>query len=370
MKANIKFQISWMCVCIIALSACHSKDEGKAQNASSIPMVTVSEASIKSFQGNITVSGIATANQEVMVYAMCNGYVRSWSHDIGESVKKGETLAILDNPELKQEQIKAKAELDGTKSIYDRLQSVYKKTPELVPMEQVDESKAKYESAQAQLEAVNSQIEYLNVTSPFDGVVTNRYVDIGAVVQDGLSRPGIEPLFKVQDVSTIRVNVNIPEVNAPYISKGTPVKVVFPDLPNNDFTGKVSRISYGLSEDTKTMLVQIDIDNKSGKIHPGMYAKINFQVSSQVNTLSIPNQAISVYEEEVSVYKAVPVDSTGGNLNWSAGVKCRLQKLKIKIGIQETDRSEIPNSDLKEGDKVVVSGKNQCSPGAIVIAKE
>jgi len=356
---------------IIFFSACHSSDKDKNESASivNLPVVLVSQPQTKSFENSFTVAGEAMANQEVKLFAMGNGYVKTWKYDIGDVVKKGSVLAVLANPELVEEQEKAKAELDGDASIYNRLEAVYKKTPELVPLQQVDESKAKYESAVAALNVVDSEIAYLTVKAPFDGIIANRYVDAGAIVQNGLDRPYTEPLFKIQDISTIRVNVSIPEVNSPYITQGTPVSITFTDLPNTVFNVTVSRIAYSLNEDTKTMLVQVDLSNKNHLIHPGMFANVTFTTSAADSSLSVPNQAIGTYEQENFIYKITPVDSTSANLNWSDGVKCIVKKVNVQVGVHNARYIQIKYGGLKAGDKIIVSGIAQCADGSTVIAK-
>lgn len=373
MKTKRNFLAVFLVLLIsVFLNACHSSEangDNVSQQNINLPQVLVAQPQVKGFENSISLAGQAMANQEVKLYAMGNGYVKMWKYDIGDEVKKGKVLAVLGNPELMEEQEKAKAELDGDADIYNRLESVYKKTPELVPLEQVDEAKAKYESAVAGLNVVDSEISYLTVRAPFDGIITNRYVDTGAIVQNGLDRPYTEPLFKIQDVSIIRVNVSIPEINSPYIVPGTPVNVAFVDLPNSIFNGKVSRIAYGLSEDTKTMLVQIDLANKDHQIHPGMFANVSFQVSSTDSTLSVPNQAIGSYEQENYVYKIIPVDSNSTNLNWGNGVKCIVKKVNVQLGTRTANYSQIKYGGVKAGDRIVVSGSAQCADGSIVIAK-
>ncbi len=259
--------------------------------------------------------------------------------------------------------------MDGVTSIYNRLESVYKKTPELIPMQQVDESKAKYESALAALNALNTQITYLTVRAPFDGVITNRYIDTGAVVQDGLSNQNASPLFKIQDISIIRLNVSIPEINSPNITKGTPVRITFSDLPNTVLTGMVSRISYGLNEETKTMLVQIDLSNKDKMIHPGMFANVIFTTSSTDSTLAIPNQSVENYEQQTFIYKVTPLDSASTGLNWETGVKCLVKKINVQLGNHSNDYSQVKHLILKSNERIIISGSAQCSDGSIVIAK-
>lgn len=353
----------------LILSSCHSSNEIKKDSAvANIPSVLVALPQIRKLPNSFSIAGVAVANQEVKLFAMGNGYVKKWRYDIGDEVKKGAMLAQLENPELVEEQEKAKAELDGDAAIYNRFEDVYKKTPELIPLEQVDEARAKYGIAVAALNVVDSELSYLKVRAPFDGIITNRYVDTGAIVQNGLDRPLTEPLFKIQDISVIRVNVSVPEVNSPYILKNTPVSVAFVDLPNMVLNTTVSRIAYGLSEDTKTMLVQIDLSNKEHKIHPGMFANVTFMISGADSALSVPNQAVDNYEQQTFIFKVTPVDSAGSN--WKAGVKCIVKKVNVEIGIRNEEYSQVKYGDLLPKDKVIIAGSSQCSDGSIVIAKE
>ncbi len=372
MKAENRFLISSAFLIIAgAFSACHSSDEDKNKGATTLnlPNVVVTHPQIREMQNSFELAGEAMANQQVKLFAMEDGYVKQWTHDIGDMVRKNEVLAVLVNPDIIQQQEKAQAELEGDAAIYKRFDEVYKKTPELVPLEQVDEAKAKYGSAQAALDAINSRITYLTVRAPFDGMITSRYVDTGAIIQNGLNTLKSEPLFEIKDISIIRVNVPVPEINSPSVTKGTPVKVTFVDLPNTIFNGKVSRISYGLNQDTRTMLAQIDLSNKNHLIHPGMFANVQFMVSVSDSALSIPNEAIGSYEQQNYVYKAVPVDSTSSGLNWDAGVKCIVKKVFIQLGIRSSKYSQINYSLIKPGDNVVVSGNALCADGSVVIAK-
>ena len=134
--------------------------------------------------------------------------------------------------------------------------------------------------------------------------------------------------------------------------------------------GKVSRIAFGLNEDTKTMLVQIDLQNKDHIIHPGMFANVTFNVSFSDSTLSVPNQAVGSYEQQTFIYKVIPIDSGSPNLNWENGVKCIVKKVNVQLGIHTADYSQIKYGGLKAGDRVIISGNGQCADGSQVIAKE
>ncbi len=371
MKAKSNRLISSVFLIIAgAFSACHSdEDKNKKTETLNIPGVIITNPKIAKMQSSFSVAGEAMPNQEVKLYAMEDGYVKIWTHDIGDMVRRNEVLAVLENPDIMQEKEKAQAELEGDEAIYKRFDEVYKKTPELVPLEDVDKSKARYGSALAALDAINSEITYLTVRAPFDGIITNRYIDTGAIIQNGLKSLTSEPLFEIKDISIIRVNVPIPEINSSSVKKGTPVKISFIDLPNTVFTGDVSRISYGLNQDTRTMLAQIDLNNKDHVIHPGMFANVQFMVSVTDSALTVPNEAIGSYEQQNYVYKAVPVDSASAGLNWDSGVKCIVRKVYVQLGIRNGVMSQINYSSLKATDNVVISGNAQCADGSTVIAK-
>ena len=117
------------------------------------------------------------------------------------------------------------------------------------------------------------------------------------------------------------------------------------------------------------MLVQIDLSNKEHTIHPGMFANVNFNISSADSTISVPNQAIGSYEQQSFIYKVTPVDSTATNLNWNNGVKCIVKKVNVKLGIRTSDYCQLKYGDIKPVDKIVISGNAQCADGSLVIAK-
>ncbi len=339
------------------LSSCGNKKEEqqtKTENRN-VPTVLVSNPQTHQFDASLQIAGTAKPNQQVKLFAMTNGYLQQLKVDIGDFVKEGQTLAVMENPELLSEKAKLEAELKGKRSIYERLKAIYDKTPQLTTIAEVEKAEAEYESIKAQLNNVLLQINYLNIKAPFSGVIVNRFVDKGSIIQSGLNDANAMPLFEIQDVQPIRLTVEVPETDAALIGQGTKVTVTFPELPNQTFSATVSRIAYGLNEVTRTMKVEIDLLNKDLKIRSGMYAKVEIERSGHKNVLSVPNEAIGNVKGQSYVYVIE------NNV-------CK--KVEVKTGLRDEKFTELLNAEIKSTDKIVVQGKEFCSNGAVVNATE
>ena len=341
---------------MLLLSSCGNKtneQQTKTENRN-VPTVLVSNPQTHQFNAALQISGTAKPNQQVKLFAMTNGMLHEVNVDIGDFVKQGQTLATLDNPELIQQKAKAEADLNGKKSIYDRLKSVYDKTPQLTTIAEVEKAQAEFESAKATLNGLQSQINFLQIQAPFAGVITNRFADKGAIIQSGLNNPNAMPLFELQDLQPIRLTVDVSETDAAVISKGTKIEVAFPELPNSKYTATVSRIAYGLDETTKTMKVEIDLPNTDLKIRSGMYAKVVIERSGHKDVLSVPNEAIGNVKGQSFVF----VVSDG-----------KVKKVEVKTGLRDEKFTELLSGEIISTDKIVVQGKEFCSDGATVNVK-
>jgi RND family efflux transporter MFP subunit len=261
---------------------------------------------------------------------------------------------VLENPELLSEKSKLEAELKGKKSLYERLKNIYDKTPQLSTIADVEKAEADYESAKAQLNGLQSQINFLQVKAPFAGVITNRFADKGAIIQSGLNNSNSMALFEVQDLQPIRLTMDIPETDAVLTDKNTKVEITFPELPNGKYSATVSRIAYGLNENTRTMKIEIDLPNKDLKIRSGMYAKVEIKRSGHKDVLSVPNEAIGNVKGQSFIYVVE------NNI-------CK--KVEIKTGIRDEKFTELLGGEIKETDNVVIQGKEFCSNGATVQIK-
>ncbi|HEX9509473.1 MAG TPA: efflux RND transporter permease subunit [Puia sp.] len=342
---------------LLVLSSCgRNKATGPQtqQGNRNIPIVLVTNPQEHPFNATLQITGTAKPNQSVKLYAMTSGYLTQLKADIGDFVKQGQVLAILENPELLRDKERLEAELKGKQSIYERLKSIYEKTPQLTTIAELERTEAEYKIVQAQLNALLLQISYLNVKAPFSGVITDRLADKGAVIQNGLNNNNSTPLFELQDLQPIRLQVEVPETDVILIGKTTKADISFPELPGAKYRATVSRVAYGLNENTKTMKIEIDLPNSNLKIRPGMYAKVEIQTIGHKDVLSVPNEAIGNVKGQSYVFVA----ENG-----------KIRKVNVKTGIHDDKYTELLEAPIKETDKIVVQGKELISDGAIVQTK-
>lgn len=349
---NIK-SIAVFAVLLSTLISCNNQEKETEQTATNdkIQKVEVVKPEQRSFTAQVLITGTARPNQIVTLYAMESGMLMQMRKDIGDKVKQGEILAALGNPELQQQQIKWQAETKAKKANYDRLNSVYEKTPALTNIQMVENAEAEYLSAKANLDAVNNRIGFLNIKAPFSGIITKRFVDKGAMIQSGLSQSNPQSLFELQEINPIRLTIPVPESDAVGIQKGMEVEVTLPELSGKSFMAKVSRTSNVLDPMSKTMQVEIDLENPDGKILSGMYAKVLLQINSRVNILSLPIMAKVSHKNEDYVL---------------AVVDGKVKRLQVKIGLSNQDYFEVLNDEITAETQVIVQGKSLVKPEQIV----
>jgi CzcA family heavy metal efflux pump/RND family efflux transporter MFP subunit len=364
-KSRIKMRLNQTIILItigiplilMSFSSCGNKKEGqqtKTENRN-IPTVLVANPQTHLFNASLQISGTAKPNQHVKLFAMTNGMLREVNVDIGDFVMQGQTLATLVNPELLQQKARAEADLNGKKSIYERMKNIYEKTPQLTAIAEVEKAKSDYESAVATMNAYTAQADYLVIKAPFAGVIVKRFFDRGATIQSGLNSSNALPLFELQDLQPIRLQIDIPETDAVVISQGTKAEIEFPEMPLVKISATVSRIAYGLDETTRTMKVEIDLQNGDLTIRPGMYAKVEIQRSGHKDVLSVPNEAIGNVKGQSFIYLV----QDG-----------KVKKTEVKTGLRDEKFTEVLNAGIKPTDRIVIQGKEFCSDGALVNVKE
>jgi RND family efflux transporter MFP subunit len=348
-------------------------------------------------ENSLTISGEFKPFQEIDVHAKVAGYIKTIYVDVGSHVKGGQTLAILEVPELKAELAgtdasvrRAKEEIRRAQgdlvraqsghvaahSMYARLSQAAEQRPGLVAQQDVDnaqakdlEAEAQVSSAQAALDAAQQTLEvaqatqkqysalsdYTNITAPFTGVVTVRYADTGALIAAGTSSSTQSmPVVRLAEESKLRLVLPIPESLAAQIRLGDPVKVHVQAL-NQDYVGKVSRFASALDLQTRTMETEIDFENKDGRLLPGMYAETVLRLAQTKNSLLVPLEAITRDQGEARV---LVVNGKG-----------TVEERKITLGTQGKRRVEVL-SGLNEGDRVVIGNQSQFRKGEKVVTKE
>lgn len=326
--------------------AIFNNDSLKVQN------VEVMNPLSRSFVNEILITGTAEPNREVMLHAMQSGSLKSIYKDIGDLVRKGEVIAVLENPEFAWQKQTLDVELKSKKIVYDRLKSIREKTPALTTLQEVDDAEAVCLLLEAKIKSINDQMAFLQVKAPFSGIITERYVDEGAMIQNGINNSSAQALFQIQEISPIRLNIPLPETNAREVKKGMTVTVTFPELPGQTFAAKVSRTSNSLDYKSKTMRVETDLPNRNRMIKPGMYAKAFMQLSIKEDVMSLPVTAQVMKGKKPYV---MIVEENG-----------KVKQVALQKGLSDKDYFEVLNTDISKDSKVIIKGKGFVKPDQIV----
>lgn len=337
------------------LSACNNT-ENNTENTPTTQTTKTQNVEVvvpenRSFTAEILITGTAQPNQIVTLYAMESGMLKQIRKDIGDKVKQGEVIATLENPELAQQQVKLTAQLNAKKANYERLNSVYKKTPALTNIQTVENAEADYYAAKADLDAVNSKLSFLTINAPFSGIITKRFVDKGSMIQNGLNEDNPQAIVELQEIDPIRLTIPVPESDAVAIKKGMDVSVTFPELSGEKFEATISRTSHALDPKSKTMQVEIDLENTDDKIMTGMYAKILLQVGSRENILSLP--VITKVRHKNEDYVLIVENK-------------KVKRLPVKIGLSDKDFFEVLNAEITKETQIIINGKGLVNPGQVV----
>ncbi|MBN4052105.1 efflux RND transporter periplasmic adaptor subunit, partial [Cytophagaceae bacterium AH-315-L13] len=276
-------------------------------------------------------------------------------YDIGDKVRQGDVIAELENPELYSDFKKAEADFKVKESIYNRLKGIYEKTPDLTSVEDMEKAQADYESAKAMKEALEVRISYLNVKAPFSGIITNRYVDRGAMIQKGINNPNAAPLVDIKEMQIVRLVVAYPESDISLVHKGDSVQIDFPELPGNKYWGVINRMAGALNPTTKTMKIEIDLKNDNGELKPGMYATVTIRRKGHEGALAVPVNSYTSLKDQNYIYKVV---------------NSKVVMIPVTVGIYDKDYIEILDADVTAEDWVIVQGKEQVSNGLEVKVSE
>jgi RND family efflux transporter MFP subunit len=259
----------------------------------------------------IVLPGNMQAFTQAPIYARTTGYVKAWYHDIGTHVKKGDLLAIIETPELDQQLAQAKADLATAesnaalaKTTADRYQGLIAQNA--VSQQDTDNAlaalaarKTEVNSAEANVRRIEELQSFERITAPFDGVITARNLDIGQLVSTAGSTttPGAgtvdssKAIFVVSAIGMLRVFINVPQVYAPDAKNGVIATLSLPQYPGRSFRGKLVRTSDAVDPATRTLLAEVDVDNRSGELLPGSYTEVHLNVSSAAPALTIPVSA-------------------------------------------------------------------------------
>ncbi|NYE58857.1 RND family efflux transporter MFP subunit [Duganella sp. 1224] len=305
--------------------------------------------------------------QRAPIYARVSGYLKSWSVDIGAPVKAGQALADIETPDLDQQLLQAKAELASARSNLTLAASTAKRwqgllAADAVSRQEADEKAGDLAAKQAAVSAMQANVDrvqalqhYTRLVAPFDGVVTTRNTDVGALISVG-GAPGSE-LFVVSDISRLRVYVNVPQRQVAAIKVGDKAELSVPERPGKTYTATVQSLSQAINASSGAMLVQLTVQNDSRELLPGGYASIHFDAPLSSAALSIPPSALifnkagtqvaTVGKDNRVVMKQITVGRDLGNV------------LEVASGIDRNDQViSNPPDGVATGDLVRVAAAN------------
>lgn len=290
--------------------------------------------------------------QDIDVYAKVAGYLDAINVDIGDRVKTGQIIAKLDLPEQRADYEKAKVDFEIAKLDYDRLEGVAKKRPGLVAQQEIDDTYASLNVAKAKMTYAQTILGYAVITAPFDGVITKRWANTGALIQTGVSSSNALPIVKLAQITKLRLAFPVPESAITQIRVGLPVSVTV-GATGQTLHGAIARFAHKLDDATRTMNAEVDIDNSSLRLTPGMYASVDLTLESKEQALVVPPQAVAGQEN--------PTVLVVNNAH-------KTEERPVKLGLQTTDKVEII-SGVAEGDLVVFGSRSALGPDATIDPK-
>ena len=380
-----------------ARSSSEADDPNHPVAAAGETPAAVTRVERRSFDNTLTIAGEFKPFQDVDVHAKVAGYIRKIYVDVGDHVKEGQTLAVLEIPELTaqlagadaavrraQEEIRrAQSDVERAQSTHAAAHSAYARLKQaaesragLVAQQEVDDSQAKdleseaqVSSARAALSSAQQQLEvaqanqqqftalsnYSRIVAPFAGVVTNRYADTGALIQAGTSSSTqAMPVVRLAQTSKLRLVLAIPESVATQIHLGDPVKVRVEAL-QQDIEGKVSRFADSLDRQTRTMETEIDFDNRDGHLIPGMYAETRLSLREKKDALTIPLETVTRNGNDATVL--------------AVNAQNIVEERHVRLGLEDENRVEIV-SGLTDGERVIIGNRSEFHNGQKIQPKD
>jgi RND family efflux transporter MFP subunit len=330
-----------------------------AVSTAALPAVAVAKVDREDLYRQISIPAEFRAYNEVDVHAKVSGYVQRMNVDIGDKVKAGQLLALLEIPELGDEldhaiatQRRAAADYKDVHLAYTRLIEVNKDHPNLIAQQDLDTAEARDATAEGALAAAKSDVNryqtlvgYTRITAPFSGVITKRYVDPGSLIQAGTASQAV-PILRVSDNLRLRLDFPVPVDYVSGIRVDEPLTVRIDSLGGRSFEGKISRFTDHIDENTRTMTAEIEVANRTLELVPGMYATVTLKIDERRHVLAVPVEAVPSGGKTVSVVNA-------GH---------QIEERPIELGLETPGKYEVL-SGLNEGDLVVIGNTAQLRPG-------
>ncbi|MDE1156445.1 MAG: efflux RND transporter periplasmic adaptor subunit [Acidobacteriaceae bacterium] len=380
---------------VVAVRHAHHPEEEENTQENNTPVVSVLAAETGAITQDLTVAGVFQPFQEIDVHSKVSGYIRKIYVDIGDRVQQGQSLAVLEVPELdaqveaadagvvhSQQDIerlksdigRAEAGYTASHANYTRLRQASDQQPGLVAAQELDDALARDRAAAAQVEAaraavaaaqgqllasradrlrVKSMVEYATITAPFSGVVTMRYADTGSLVPAGTTENNAQAVVRLAQSDLLRLRMPVPEQDVPLIQQGAQV-MVHVQATGQQFSGTVVRFTRSVSTATRTMLCEVDVPNPKLTLTPGMFADVSFHLHQSQDSILVPSAAV-IQGDKPAVFV---VDTNG-----------LVQRQPVVLGISAANEQAIA-SGIHPGELVVVGDTASLQPGTKVITQK
>jgi membrane fusion protein, multidrug efflux system len=368
---------------LIVVTGIRAREQANAElrqwtDDQAIPTVAVAQPNAKALSATIDLPGRLEAYYRAPIFARVSGYLKSWSADIGAKVKSGDVIAEIEAPDLDQQLLQARADLASQEASAKLSEATLNRRKTLIPsnfvsMQEIDErtadlsnKKAAVNAAQANVERLEALAGYKKITVPFDGIVTARDTDVGALINTG---GGGTPMFVISDTSKLRLYVNVPQNYVPEIRIGTKAVVVVPEYPNRTFSATVEASSQAVDVNSGTTRMQLGIDNTKGELMPGGYASVKLSLQRDSVPLHIPASALIFNQNGLRVATVGPGDKVRFKTVTIARDLGR--EIEIGSGLAVDDRVIVaPPDGIADGDQVRVAGGGAAKPAPKVSERQ
>jgi RND family efflux transporter MFP subunit len=368
-----------LALAVLLVTASCSRPADSAGDESAAQTVAVSKVVRQDLSKSVDITAEFLPWQNVEVHAKVSGYVKQMNVDVGDHAKTGDVLATLEIPEIDEELNEGKAailtadqdvksmeaEYDETTLTANRLNAAAKESKGLIAQQDIDDAndknisnaanlaaaKQKVAQAQANVARLQALVNYAHILAPFNGVVTRRYADVGALVQAGTVQSGTSsnsdsmPLVSFAQLNILRLEFPVPEEDVPYVHLGATVEVNVISFGKH-FQGKIARYAQKVDMSTRTMLTEVDVANADYAYTPGMYATVTLTLAEAKNVLAVPIQSLTA----------------GSNPSVLIVKDHKIEKRNVTVGLETPDEAEIKDG-LQEGDLVVVGNRSSLQEG-------
>ncbi|WP_175758169.1 efflux RND transporter periplasmic adaptor subunit [Burkholderia ambifaria] len=381
--AAIAVAAALLAIGIVPRIDAHAAQRHQVEAQQALPVTVIQPGAAPADQ-TLTLPGAVTPYAEASIYARTSGYIAHWSADIGTHVKAGQTLAQITAPDLDAQLRQARADAATAQANYDYAKSTAQRWQDMLKTQSVSQQdtdtkvadmnakRAMLSSAQANAAHLNELVSFESVTAPFDGVITARNVDVGTLVTAGGTpgSPGLSgELFHLEQTDTLRVFVDVPQDNAAGVSTGTAVYLTTQQYPGRRFAAHVARSAGAIDPVTRTLRVEIDVDNRDGALLPGAYAQAHLLVPSAAPAFELPVSALLYRPNGVTV---ATVDANGRTALKTVQIGRDFgTHVEIVAGLGATDRViDNPGDSIANGETVkIVSVEHGAVPAALPAAQ-